>query len=161
MCENSPRFYQIASNKRSKIQISRRSMPLDLLVCHMLSTQMCTCPPPSSLVPRLFLIEPGYKARVGGGGKYASRARKEEMSLGTRLPPSPIIHPISFCPPPPWPKSWKKPWFIHQIWTGRHMITALVTWNKCRNRYQLWSTWQQHWQIVMISLIWNKQNPQC
>ena len=39
LCKNSPRFYQIASNKRWG------SMPLDPLVCHMLCTQICACPP--------------------------------------------------------------------------------------------------------------------
>ena len=41
LCENSPRFHQIASNKRSKIKIFQGSMPP---VCHMLCTWIHTCP---------------------------------------------------------------------------------------------------------------------
>ena len=38
------KFYQIVSNVRSKVKISRGSMPLDPLVCHMLCTRIHTCP---------------------------------------------------------------------------------------------------------------------
>ena len=61
LCENSPRFHQIASNK---IKISRGAHPQTLLLCHMLCTQICTCspnnlynlillPPPSPLGKKL------------------------------------------------------------------------------------------------------------
>ena len=55
VCENSPRFHEIVSNKRSKIKISQGNMPPDALVCRPLCTQMCTCPPllnnPYNLIP--------------------------------------------------------------------------------------------------------------
>ena len=44
LCENSPRFNQSVSNKRYKLKISQGSMPRTPLVCHMLSTQIRTCP---------------------------------------------------------------------------------------------------------------------
>ena len=42
LCRKSPRFHQIASNKRSKNKISPGSMPPNPLVCPMLSTQIRT-----------------------------------------------------------------------------------------------------------------------
>ena len=41
----SPRFHQIASNKRFKIKIPRGTCPRTPLVWHMLCTQIHTCPP--------------------------------------------------------------------------------------------------------------------
>ena len=45
LCKNSPRFHQIASKKRSKIKISQGNIPWTPLVCHILCTQIYTCPP--------------------------------------------------------------------------------------------------------------------
>ena len=42
MCENSPRFHQIVSKKGPKSKFFRPRTPL---VCHMLCTQIHTCPP--------------------------------------------------------------------------------------------------------------------
>ena len=44
LCENSLRFHQIVSNKRSKIKIFRG--PPIPLVCHMFCTRIHICPPP-------------------------------------------------------------------------------------------------------------------
>ena len=47
LCENSPRFHQIVSNKRSKIKISRESMPPDRpSLPHALHTDTYLPPPP-------------------------------------------------------------------------------------------------------------------
>ena len=46
LCKNSPRFHQIASNKRSKINISRGSIPPDpLSLSHALHTDTYLLPP--------------------------------------------------------------------------------------------------------------------
>ena len=57
LCENSPRFHQIVSNKRSKIKISRG--PPIPLVCHMFCTWIRTClPPPQQSMQSHFVPPP-------------------------------------------------------------------------------------------------------
>ena len=57
LCENSPRFHQIASNK---IKISRGACPRTPLLCHMLCTRILNCPPNNS--HNLILPPLGQKA---------------------------------------------------------------------------------------------------
>ena len=100
---NSPRFHQIVSNKRSKIKISRGSIPRTPLVCHMLCMQICTCPSlgkklKETLLLCQYIILQNIPIALSYPGNYVAPPSYDEALLSSPTGSSDAPPP----PPPPW-----------------------------------------------------------